>query len=151
MRFNSSRPNDAYVCQWARSSMVRIMTCRRFGIKPLSEPILYYLKILDWIYQLLSLVTPYRVMQLVISCCLMTQIHYWEQNWLSMKHGPPFLPHADSRDRYRMPIAKMWWKNCTSVERSRAPRVLRIAIRILTSSGSLWHGPFLSFTWPWRT
>ena len=37
---NSLRPSDAYTCRWTGSSLVQIMTCRLFGAKPLSEPML---------------------------------------------------------------------------------------------------------------
>ena len=39
---NSSPPSAAYIRQWIRSALVQIMTCRLFGAKPLSKPLLGY-------------------------------------------------------------------------------------------------------------
>ena len=39
---NSSPPSAAYMQQWIRSPLVKIMACRLFGAKPLSEPMLEY-------------------------------------------------------------------------------------------------------------
>ena len=36
---NSSPPNAAYIRQWMGQSLVQIMACRLFGLKPLSEPV----------------------------------------------------------------------------------------------------------------
>ena len=44
----SSRPNDAFMCQWTRPSLVRIMACRLIGAKPLSEPMLVYCWLGPW-------------------------------------------------------------------------------------------------------
>ena len=42
LTFNSSRPSAAYMRQWIRPTLVQIMSCRLFGAKPLSNPILGY-------------------------------------------------------------------------------------------------------------
>ena len=39
IRINSSPPCAAYMRQWMRSALVRIMACRLFGAKQLSEPV----------------------------------------------------------------------------------------------------------------
>ena len=42
----SSPPSAVYyMCQWTGSALVQIMTCRLFGAKPLSEPMLIYCKL----------------------------------------------------------------------------------------------------------
>ena len=40
--FNSSPPSAAYMRQWIGSALVRVMACRLFGAKPLTEPMLTY-------------------------------------------------------------------------------------------------------------
>ena len=42
---NSSRPGDAYMRQYSISALVQTMACRRFGAKPLSEPMLPYFQL----------------------------------------------------------------------------------------------------------
>ena len=39
---NSPPPSAAFMCQWIRSALVKIMACRLFGAKPLSKPVLGY-------------------------------------------------------------------------------------------------------------
>ena len=39
---NSLRPNDAYIRQWTKPSLVQTMACHLFDTKPLSEPMLIY-------------------------------------------------------------------------------------------------------------
>ena len=45
---NSSSLSAAYMHQWIRSALVQIMTCRLFGAKPLSEPVLVYCQLDTW-------------------------------------------------------------------------------------------------------
>ena len=40
--FNSSPPSAAYMRRWTGSALVEVMACRRFGAKPLLEPMLAY-------------------------------------------------------------------------------------------------------------
>ena len=40
--FNSSPPNSTNMHQWIGSALIKIMACRLFGAKPLSEPIMGY-------------------------------------------------------------------------------------------------------------
>ena len=46
--FNSSPPSAAYMRQWTRPSLVQVMACRLFGVKPLPEPILAYCQLDCW-------------------------------------------------------------------------------------------------------
>ena len=40
--FNSSHPSAAYMRMWIGSTLAQIITCRLFGAKPLSKPMLRY-------------------------------------------------------------------------------------------------------------
>ena len=44
-KFNSSRMNDAYMCQQIMPSLVEIMSCCLYSAKPLSEPMLVYCQV----------------------------------------------------------------------------------------------------------
>ena len=39
---NLVRPSDAHMDQWTKLSLFKIIACRLFGAKPLSEPVLTY-------------------------------------------------------------------------------------------------------------
>ena len=41
-------PNDGYIRQWSRPSLVQIMDCRLFGANPLSEPMLAFHQLDHW-------------------------------------------------------------------------------------------------------
>ena len=69
--FNSSPPSGGYMRQWIGSTLVHIMACRRFGAKPLSQPILFFVSwtlrnMLQWnLYQFTNF--PFTKMHLKIS------------------------------------------------------------------------------------
>ena len=44
----SAPPSAAYMRQWTGSSLVQIMACRLFGVKPLPEPMLPYCELDPW-------------------------------------------------------------------------------------------------------
>ena len=44
----NSPPSAAYMRQWTRSALVRVMACRLFGAKPLPEPMLAYCQLDLW-------------------------------------------------------------------------------------------------------
>ena len=48
LKFNSSPPVAAYMCQWTRSALVQVMTWCRRGTKPLPEPMLDYCQLDFW-------------------------------------------------------------------------------------------------------
>ena len=44
----SNPPSAAYMRQWTGSALVRVMTCRLFGAKPLPEQMLAYCQLNSW-------------------------------------------------------------------------------------------------------
>ena len=81
IRLNSSPPSVAYMRQWIRSALVQIMSCRLFGAKPLSKPMLGY-------FFIGPLGTNFSEISIKIQLFSFTKMHL---KILSVKWGP-FCP-----------------------------------------------------------
>ena len=77
--YNLLKHGYAYMRQWTESTLVQVMACRLFGLKPLPEPLLTYCSLIGWTWNQYTHddVIKWNLFRVADHLCREFTVHRW--------------------------------------------------------------------------